>query len=204
MASSDPRRRAPATQRNRDAILGVLQRVLPSEGVLLEIASGTGEHAAYMAPRLPGSLLWQPSDADAGALAGIDAHARDSGSERILAALHIDVTAARWPVAAADAMLCVNMIHIAPWAAAEALFENAARLLPEGAPLVLYGPFRRDGAHTAPSNAAFDADLKASDPRWGIRCLDSEVAPLAARHGFDLDEIVAMPANNLSVVFRRG
>ena len=198
---SDPRRHAPATLRNRDAILSVLQRTLPPEGMLLEIASGTGEHAAYMASRLHGSLRWQPSDGDADSLAGIDAHA--AGYPRILPALLVDATASDWPVKKAEALFCANMIHIAPWQASQGLFGGAGRILQAGAPLILYGPFRRHGAHTAPSNEAFDASLKSCDPSWGIRCLDTEVAPLAERHGLAIDEIVAMPANNLSVIFHR-
>ncbi len=198
---SDPRQHAPATLRNRDAILAVLKRVSPPQGLLLEIASGTGEHAAFIAPRLPGTLRWQPTDAEAEALAGIDAHA--AGEQRILTALRLDVTAPAWPINSAQAMFCANMIHIAPWAAAEGLFAGAGRLLPAGAPLVLYGPFKRNGGHTAPSNEAFDASLQARDPRWGVRCLDTQVTPLAQRHGLALDEVVPMPANNLSVVFRR-
>ena len=201
--NGDPRRHAPATHRNRDAILSVLQHMLPASGVVLEIASGTGEHAAWFTPRLPEGLKWQPSDAEPEALAGIDAHARASGSDRVLPALHIDVTAPRWPLARADAMFCANMIHIAPWEAAEGLFAGAARLLAPDGHLILYGPFRRHGAHTAPSNEAFDADLKARDARWGIRCLDSEVEPLAAAKGIALAEVAAMPANNFTVVFRR-
>lgn len=211
-AVEDPRRHAPATLRNRDAILAMLRDELPPHllrpdlfrtgGVLLEIASGSGEHAAFMAPQL-GPLTWQPSDFEAAALAGIDAHARDSGATNIRPAVQIDVTAAVWPLAAADAILCCNMIHIAPWAAAEGLFRGAARLLRQAeAPLILYGPFRRHGAHTAPSNAAFDDSLKSRDPRWGVRCLDTEVAPLAAQHGFVRHRIVEMPANNLAVAFR--
>jgi len=201
--SGDPRRHAPATSRNRDAILAVLQHMLPAQGTVLEIASGTGEHAAWFAPRLPETLRWQPSDADPSELAGIDAHAKDSGCDRILPALHIDVTASAWPLQGADAMFCANMIHIAPWAAAEGLFAGAARVLAPGGNLILYGPFRRHGAHTAPSNEAFDASLKARDERWGIRCLDSEVEPLAAANGFVLAEVAPMPANNFTVVFRR-
>lgn len=201
--SADTRRYAPATQRNRQPILDTLREVLPRDGLLLEIASGTGEHAAYIAPRLHGTLRWQPSDAQTEALAGIDAHAADSGSERILPALHLDVAATPWPVDAADAVFCANMIHIAPWQAAQGLFAGAATLLASGAPLVLYGPFRRHGTHTAPSNAAFDASLQTQDPRWGVRCLDSEVTPLAQRCGFALDRLVDMPANNLIAVFRR-
>lgn len=194
---------APATLRNREPILAVLQRVLPAEGLLLEIASGTGEHAAFMAPRLSPRLEWQPSDVNPGALADIDAHARDSNYPRIRPAIILDVRDRDWPLRAADAVLCCNMIHIAPWEAAEGLFGGSARLLAKGAPLVLYGPFKRHGAHTAPSNRDFDESLHARDPRWGVRCLDSEVLPLARESGFGLDEVVAMPANNLTAVFRR-
>ena len=198
---SDHKRHAPATLRNRDAILAVLQGIAPKDGTLLEIASGTGEHAAYMASKLLGSLRWQPSDGDIGALSSIDAHA--AGNPRILPALLVDVRATHWPIEQADAMFCANMIHIAPWQASEGLFAGAGRVLISGAPLVLYGPFKRDGAHTAASNEAFDVSLRSRDPSWGVRCLESEVVPLAKPHGLVLDEIVAMPANNLSVVFRR-
>ncbi|WP_300296871.1 DUF938 domain-containing protein [Ferrovibrio sp.] len=201
--TTDPRRHAPATLRNREAILAVLRAELPKQGLLLEIASGSGEHAAFMAPLLA-PLLWQPSDFDADALPSIDAHAADSGATNIRPALRIDVTADDWPVRQADALLCCNMIHIAPWAAAEGLVAGAARILAgETAPLMLYGPFRRNGVHTAPSNVAFDDSLQARDPRWGVRCLDSEVAPLATRHGFTRMSVVEMPANNLMVMFRR-
>lgn len=198
---SDPRRHAPATLRNRDAILAVLRRVLPAEGVMLEIASGTGEHAAYMASRLSSELRWQPSDGDADSLASIDTHA--TGNPRILPAVQIDVMSPNWPIKKADALFCANMIHIAPWQASQGLLAGAGKVLRAGAPLILYGPFRRNGAHTAPSNEAFDASLKSRDPSWGIRCLDTEIAPLAERHGLALEEIVAMPANNLSVIFSR-
>jgi hypothetical protein len=202
--SADPRRHAPATLRNREAILALLRDVLPKEGLLLEIASGSGEHAAFMAPLLA-PLVWQPSDYEAEALPSIDAHAADSGATNIRPALRLDVTAADWPLAKADALLCCNMIHIAPWAAAEGLVAGAARVLSApDAPLILYGPFRRNGTHTAASNAAFDDSLKARDPDWGVRCLDSDVAPLAMRHGFTRMQVVEMPANNLTVIFRRG
>lgn len=196
-------RHAPATLRNRDPILQVLQRILPPSGLLLEIASGTGEHAAWMAKHLPG-WTWQPSDFEAEAAASIDAHARQSGCDRIRPAIRLDVREADWPVKSADAILCCNMIHIAPWAAAEGLIGGAARLLPSGAPLILYGPFKRHGAHTAPSNAAFDENfLRAQNPEWGVRCLDSEVQPLAESHGLELDQVIEMPANNLTVVLRK-
>jgi SAM-dependent methyltransferase len=195
-------RTAPATARNREPIFEVLQGALPATGLLLEIASGTGEHAAYMAPKLPG-WRWQPSDGEADALATIDEHARVSGCARILPAIVLDVREQSWPVAQADAAFCCNMIHIAPWAAAEGLFAGAARILLPGAPLVLYGPYKRYGAHTAASNAAFDADLQARNPAWGVRCLDSEVTPLARSLGFSREAVVEMPANNLALVFRR-
>jgi SAM-dependent methyltransferase len=196
-------RHAPATLRNRDAILEVLRRVLPPTGLLLEVASGTGEHAAFMAPRLPTSLDWQPSEASIDALADIDAHAGNANCSRIRPAIFLNASDADWPVRSADAVFCCNMIHIAPWGAAEGLFAGSSRILPDAAPLILYGPFKRHGVHTAPSNETFDRGLRARDPRWGVRCLDTEVAPMAEKSGFALEEVVAMPANNLTVVFRR-
>ena len=198
-----PLRAAPATMRHREPILAVLKRVIPAQGLLLEIASGTGEHAAFMTPQLPPALYWQPSDADPDALGNIDSYARESGCLRILPALLLDVCKSGWPVARADAVLCCNMIHIAPFAAAEGLFNGAARILEYDAALILYGPFKRHGAHTSPSNAAFDASLRGRNPDWGVRCLETEIVPLADRAGFVLDEIVPMPANNLTVIFRR-
>lgn len=203
MGNNHDRGHAPATLRNRAPILAVLNKVLPAQGLLLEIASGTGEHAAFMAPQLSG-WTWQPSDLSAGALEDIDSYAAESGCERIRPAIVLDVTAETWPVDRADAMLCSNMIHIAPWEAAEGLFAGAARTLSPNAPLVLYGPFRRHGEHTAPSNAEFDSVfLRQRNPAWGVRCLDSEVLPLAEHNAFSLDEIVEMPAHNLTVIFRR-
>jgi hypothetical protein len=204
----DPRRHMPATLRNREAILAVLQDVVPRQGVLLEIASGSGEHAAFMAPQLT-PLVWQPSDYEAENLPSIDAYAGDSriangGAGNILPAVQLDVTQPSWPVQAGiAALLCCNMIHIAPWAAAEGLFHGAAIILTKGAPLILYGPFRRNAAHTAPSNAAFDDSLQSRNADWGVRCLDTEVLPLAQRTGFVLDRIVEMPANNLTAIFRK-
>lgn len=194
-------RHAPATLRNREAILEVLRRVLPARGLLLEIASGSGEHAAFMTPRLP-ELEWQPSDADPAALPDIDAHAQ-AASARIRPAMQLDVQERLWPVTGCDALLCCNMIHIAPWTAAEGLFVGAARVLLSGAPLILYGPFKRNGLHTAESNERFDTGLRLQDVRWGLRCLDTQVMPLAERNGFALQEVVPMPANNLTVVWRR-
>ncbi len=200
----DDRRHAPAAARNRDVILGVLRRHLPAAGLVLEVGSGSGEHAVHLAAALPG-LVFQPSDPDAGARASIDAWARAAGLANIRPALALDATAppAAWPVARADAVLSVNMIHIAPWAAALGLVAGAARVLPPGGPLILYGPFRRAGAHTAPSNADFDARLRAEDPAWGVRDLEA-VAEAAAAAGFAPPMVEAMPANNLMLVFRRG
>ncbi len=195
---SDARQHAPATQRNRDVILDVLRRVLPPSGLVLEVASGTGEHALHFAGALPG-LTFQPSDPDLAALASIDAWT--GGVANIRPPLQLDATAATWPVTTADAVLCINMIHIAPWAAAVGLFAGAARILGPGAPLYLYGPYRRNGAHTAPSNEAFDQSLKQRDPAWGVRDLEAVIALAAA--DFSGPDITEMPANNLSLVFRR-
>ncbi len=197
---TDARRFAPAAARNREPILAALRGRLPAAGLLLEVASGTGEHAAHLAAAFP-TLTIQPSDPDADARASIAAWAAEAGLPNLRPPLALDAAAAAWPLAHADAVLCINMIHIAPWAAAEGLLHGAARILPPGAPLVLYGPFRQGGAHTAPSNAAFDDSLRAQDPRWGVRDLEA-VAALAAGQGFGAPEVVPMPANNLTVVFR--
>ena len=200
----DKRRHAPATLRNRDAILAALGRHLPARGTVLEVASGTGEHAAHFAAALP-RLVFQPSDPDADARASIDAWARDARLPNLRAALALDVAEPDWEraVGEADAVLCINMVHIAPWAATEGLMRGAARLLPAGGVLCLYGPFRREGRHTAPSNAAFDAQLRASDPAWGVRDLEAVAAEAAAR-GFAPPVVEQMPANNLFVAFQRG
>jgi SAM-dependent methyltransferase len=189
---------APATERNRVPILNVLQRTLPAQGLVLEIASGTGQHAAFLAPHFPG-LIWQPSDPNQAAHASIAAWAE---AANIRPPLTLDASAPDWPVETADAVVCINMIHIAPWAAAVGLVAGAARLLGAGDPLYLYGPFRRDGQHTAPSNAAFDQDLRGRNPAWGIRNLE-DVIDLTAKAGFAAPEVIQMPANNLSVVFRK-
>ena len=200
-ASFDNALTAPAVARNRDPILAVLREVLAAPGTVLEIASGSGEHAVHFASALP-HLVWQPTDPDAEARRSIAAHAARAQLPNLLPPLALDAAAAAWPVTQADAIVSINMIHIAPWSAAEGLMAGAARLLPPGSPLYLYGPFREHGRHTAPSNAAFDESLKARDPAWGVRDLD-EVVALAGRHGLALSRTVAMPANNLSVVFRR-
>lgn len=191
---------APAAERNKDPILEVLRAVLPDSGLVLEIASGTGQHVVHFAAALPG-LVWQPSDPDAAARASVAGHVAAAGLANVRPPLALDAAAADWPLDAAAAVICSNMIHIAPWAACEGLIAGAGRVLPSGGPLVLYGPFRHGGVHTAPSNAAFDASLRARDPRWGVRDLD-DVARLAGPRGLVLEEVVAMPANNLSVIFR--
>jgi SAM-dependent methyltransferase len=200
----DKRRHAPATLRNRDAILAALKRHLPARGAVLEVASGTGEHAAHFAAALPG-LVFQPSDSDPGARASVDAWAEGARLPNLRTALALDVTEPDWERAAgkADAVLCINMVHIAPWAATEGLMRGAARLPPPGGALCLYGPFRREGRHTAPSNAAFDAQLRAGDPAWGVRDLKTVAAEAAAR-GFAPPVVEEMPANNLFVALRRG
>jgi SAM-dependent methyltransferase len=199
---ADPRQYRPHVERNRDPILDVLKRILPQRGRVLEIASGSGEHVAHFARALP-QLTWQPSDPSEEALASAAAHRDDAALANLLPPLRLDVTAPSWPVERADAIICCNMIHIAPWAACEGLISGAARVLAAGGLLYLYGPYKIGGAHTAPSNQEFDASLRSRNPAWGIRDLD-EVTALAARHGLNLIETVAMPANNLSVIFRRG
>lgn len=197
----DERRSAPAALRNRGPILDVLAQALPASGLVLELASGSGEHVVHFARALP-ALQWRPSDPDAAARASIAAWAAAEGLGNVLPPLAIDAAAADWPIDRADAVLCVNMIHISPWEATEGLMRGAGRLLPQGAPLVLYGPYIRAGHPLEPSNAAFDADLRRRDPRWGLRRLE-DVAALAEAQGLALDRVIEMPANNLSVVFRR-
>ena len=199
---SDPRQYRPHVVRNRDPVLEVLRRILPPTGLVLEVASGSGEHLAYFAAKLP-ALMWQPTDPDPEALASIAAHRADAALPNLLEPLNLDVTAQQWPMARADAVMCCNMIHISPWASTEGLLAGAARTLPLGGLLYLYGPYKIGGEHTAPSNRDFDLDLRARNPAWGIRDLD-DVTAMAERHGLKLAETVPMPANNLSVIFRRG
>ena len=192
---------AAATERNRDPILDVLRRVLPAEGLVLEIASGTGQHVTYFARALP-ALKWQPSDPSAPHRDSVRAWTRALAVDNVADPVALDVESRPWPVARADAIVNINMIHIAPWPAAVALFQGAARVLPAGGVLFLYGPFMRGGVHTAESNQRFDERLRGEDPRWGVRNLE-DVAAVAAEEGFGGPEIVAMPANNLSLIFRR-
>jgi SAM-dependent methyltransferase len=193
---------APAAARNREPILQVLRDRLPQPALVLEVASGTGEHAVYFSRALP-TVTWQPTDHAAEALASIAAWRDAAGLPNVLPPLLLDAAADDWPVARADAIVAINMIHIAPWAATQGLMAGAARVLTPGGSLWLYGPFREHGAHTGAGNAAFDADLRARNPAWGIRDLD-ELGALGARYGMQPPEKIAMPANNLIVVFRRG
>jgi hypothetical protein len=198
---NDARRYAPATLRNREAILAVLARALPPRGLVLEVASGSGEHVVHFAAALP-ALEFQPSDPDPASRASIDAWAVAASLPNLHPALALDAEAEIWPVAAADAVLCINMIHIAPWRACCGLIRGAARVLGAGGVLYLYGPYKRAGRHTAPSNAEFDLGLRARNPEWGVRDLEA-VAELANAAGFSAPAVEAMPANNLSLVFRR-
>ncbi|MCU0659321.1 MAG: class I SAM-dependent methyltransferase [Polyangiaceae bacterium] len=192
---------APATQRNRDPILDQLRRILPPEGLVLEVASGTGEHACHFAAALP-RLRWQPSDPVYENRQSIAAWAFELGVHHLLPPLDLDVLRSPWPVERADAVVAINLIHISPWSATLALLDHAAALLPAGGPLVLYGPYRRDGFPTAPSNEEFDRSLQERDPSWGLRHLETVVAEAKLR-GLRLDEVIQMPANNLTVVLRR-
>lgn len=188
--------------RNRDPIWAVLERTLPPRGLVLEIASGSGEHVRHFAAMSPPDLMFQPTDADAAARASIDSWAALTELANIAPAIALDAGDPQWPVTAADAVICINMIHIAPWSAAQGLVQGAARILPAGGLLYLYGPFRRDGQHTSPGNSEFDAALQAQNPAWGVRDLEA-VAALAQAHGFASPLIEDMPANNLSVLFHR-
>lgn len=202
-ASAEARRHAPATLRNRQPILDVLRLVLPETGAVLEIGSGSGEHATFFASEFP-RLVWQPSDVDEANLASIVAWAGEGARANLLAAIRLDAAEVPWPgdlIRPLDGIVCINVIHIAPWTVCRGLMAGAGDVLRPGAPLVLYGPFMRERRHTAPSNEAFDRMLRESDPRFGVRDL-GDVAAEAAANGLELDRVVGMPANNLSVVFR--
>ncbi len=198
---TDGRLFAAAARRNQAPILEVLGRELPPTGLVLETASGTGQHIVHFARSLP-SLSWQPSDPDPGFRNSISLWIEFEHLVNVHAPITLDVRQQPWPIAAADAIVCINMIHVAPWAATQALFEGAQKVLSRGNLLFLYGPFRRSGSHTAPSNARFDDELRAHDPEWGLR--DIEVlADVANQTGFALTDTVTMPANNFSLVFRK-
>ncbi|MCX5747215.1 MAG: DUF938 domain-containing protein [Proteobacteria bacterium] len=189
---------APATARNQDPILEVLVRVLPPSGVVLELASGTGEHAVHFARGLP-HLAWQPTDPDATARASIAAWRADSALANLDTPLPLDAASLAWPLAHADAIVCINMIHISPWEATLGLFAGARRTLPVGGVLVTYGPYRFAG-ETAPSNEAFDRSLRQRDPRWGLRDVE-ELRVAAVAHEMHLVETIAMPANNHALIY---
>jgi SAM-dependent methyltransferase len=193
------RRHAPAAERNRGPILDVLARVLPARGTVLEMASGTGQHVAHFAAALPG-LVWLPSESDSQLHTSIAAWT--AGLSNVRPPIALDATAAGWPVAALDAVYAANLVHITPWEVCLGLLAGAGRHLVPGGLLVLYGPYRIDGEHTAPSNAAFDQQLRRSDPRWGVGDLEA-VRDAGKPHGLRLEERVAMPANNQTLIFRR-
>ena len=208
--SLDLRRYAPATERNREPILEVLRQILPPTGTILEISSGTGEHAIYMAPQLA-PHRWLPSDPNPEARASIMAWQQATPCDRLYPPIDLDASSPHWSIESAEsfkldpitAIVNINMIHIAPKSAYLGLIAGASRILPNQGILYLYGPFKQEGVHTAPSNTAFDESLRAQNPEWGIRDL-SEIATVAATHNLHLHNIFTMPANNLSVVFRVG
>jgi hypothetical protein len=203
MPDIDARRHSPAADRNAPPILAELQRVLPPRGLMLEIASGSGQHAAGFAAGLPG-WEWQPTDFDPESMPSISAWC--AGQPRVRPPLPLDVLASPWPAALpkpVDAMFCANMIHIAPWACTAALMQGAARHLVPGGRLVTYGPHFEDDVSTSPGNIAFDADLRARNPAWGLRRL-AAVAEQANGAGLQLHERIEMPANNLLLVWRFG
>ena len=200
-AAVGERRSAPAAQRNREPIAEVLADWLPKRGLVLEIASGTGEHAVHFAERFP-NLQWQPSDLHPDALRSIAAWREESRLPNLREPIALDAAKPDWPLDQADAVLSINMVHISPWASALGLIDGAARLLAEGAPLILYGPWLKDDIPTVESNLAFDADLKRRDPEWGLRRVE-DFAGAAEGHAFVLEESRQMPANNLMILFRK-
>jgi hypothetical protein len=198
-AGAEVKRHAPATERNRDVIAQTLACVLPTEGLVLEVASGTGEHVVHFAKMFP-ALIWQPSDPDPIALASINAWRADSNVPNVRPAMLLDASA-DWPIAQADAVVCINMTHISPWAATVGLLRNAARLLPQSAVLFIYGPYNQRDVPLADSNAAFDAALRQQNALWGLRFVE-DIAAEANVSGLHLDLVIDMPANNLSLIFR--
>jgi SAM-dependent methyltransferase len=194
-------RSAPAAVRNREPILLVLRDYLPRSAHVLEIASGTGEHAVWFSRALP-EVTWQPTDHDEEALQSIAAWRDLTELPNLMPPLFLDAAADNWPVAEADAVVAINMVHITPWTSTQGLINGAGRVLTSGGLLFLYGPFSEGGVHSAASNAMFDADLRARDPSWGVRDLD-ELSALAGLHGLKPPERITMPSNNLSLVFRR-
>jgi hypothetical protein len=193
------KRHAPATVRNRDAIGEAIAKLLQESGRVLEIASGTVEHVVHFAKLFP-ALTWQPTDPDPNALASIEAWRADENAANVLPAMLLDA-ASDWPMTHANAVLCINMVHISPWAATVGLLRNAARVLGPSEPLCIYGPFRQRDVPLADSNAAFDASLRQQNPEWGLRSVE-KINETAAENGLRLDQIVDMPANNLLLIFR--
>jgi SAM-dependent methyltransferase len=193
---------SPAAERNKEPILQVLAGLLPRAGSILEIGSGTGQHVAYFAAALPG-LQWQPSDLDARLLRVAAQRLEAQGLRNVATPLRLDTRELPWPIETAGAVLCINVVHIAPWSVTVGLMQGASSVLGPGAPLILYGPYKVGGRHTADSNAAFDRSLRARNAEWGVRDLD-RMTELAESHGFELESSIAMPANNLIVVYRRG
>ena len=198
----DGARTSPSTARNREPILEVLRARLADGSRVLEVASGAGEHAVFLAAALP-SVRWQPTDRDAEALASIAAWRMAAGLANLAAPIRLDAAdASSWPEGPFEAVVCINMIHISPWAASEGLMAGAGRVLAPGGRLFLYGPYVETDVETAPSNLAFDESLKSRDPAWGLRDL-AEVKALAAANGLRFAERIAMPANNLILVFKK-
>ena len=195
------KRSSPAAARNRGPIADVLAGELPDSGTVLMIAEGSGQHAEHFARRFP-ALEWLPSDPDTTARRSIAAYRSEAALPNLCEPISLDAAADDWPVAHADALTCINMIHISPWEATLGLFAGAERILQDGALLYLYGPYRRPGRELEPSNASFDASLRARDPRWGIRNLE-EVEQAAEAHNLHLASVAEMPANNLSLMFRK-
>jgi SAM-dependent methyltransferase len=199
--SSDGRLASPSAERNSGPIAGVLSRVLPRSGLVLEVGSGTGQHAVHFARVMP-HLKWQPTEQDENCLRSISAWAAVELQANMRQPLYLDITDAQWPIEVADAVICINMIHIAPWSTTQALLRGASRILPPGKFLCLYGPFRVAGKHTSPSNRAFDGQLRAMNSEWGVRNLDA-VAKEARAYNIELAQIFEMPANNLIAIFRK-
>jgi SAM-dependent methyltransferase len=199
--SVEAKRFAPATQRNRDPIVSVLRVVLPQSGEVLEVASGTGEHIVHFAAYFP-HLQWQPSDFDPAGLESIQAWVDESQLPNIKSPVSLDAVNPDWPVLQADAIICINMVHISPWRATLGLFAGAKRLLGNGGLLYLYGPYKEANAETAASNEAFDASLQSANSEWGLRHVE-DMVDVALVNGFELEQRIEMPANNLSLIFRK-
>jgi cyclopropane fatty-acyl-phospholipid synthase-like methyltransferase len=192
---------SPSAERNKAPIAEVLLRVLPAQGNVLEVSSGTGQHVVHFAQAMP-HIRWQPTERDAESLKSISSWLGQANCPNVNAPVYLDVHDPVWPVDRVAAVVCINMIHIAPPSATQALLQGAGRVTTAGGIVFLYGPYMRQGRHTAPSNEAFDQSLKARNPQWGVRNLE-DVALTAAAAGFELQSIHDMPANNLSVVFRK-